>query len=387
MSLVENIKRAYHAEDHSASVRLANEVPPFYASLTKEWFTDVICQSHPGAKVVDFSLDERDDGSSNRQRISLSYNRQGLDAGLPVNLFCKASENLATRVVLGASGAGATEVNFHNKVRSRLVIEAPIPVYAGYDPDSYASFVMLENLEGKVEFINERKAMSTELVLDQVGLLARLHSRVFQSPELGSETLPFPAWPAWPAWWANMMHLFPGFSLACKQAFEDCEDLMPARLFARRHEFWDAIQKSIESHLRLPHTLIHCDVHLKNWYIVDSSGRMGLGDWQNVTIGHWSRDFIYAVTTALSIDDRRKYEHDFLQVYLENFHEHSGLRVSESEAWQNIRQQLLSAMAFWAITLNPDPEMAKMQPKRTSQEFLSRLFTAMDDHDALDSFD
>jgi len=31
--------------------------------------------------------------------------------------------------------------------------------------------------------------------------------------------------------------------------------------------------------------------------------------------------------------------------------------------------------------------MPDMQPMRTTREFLSRLYAAIDDHDALDSFD
>jgi hypothetical protein len=33
------------------------------------------------------------------------------------------------------------------------------------------------------------------------------------------------------------------------------------------------------------------------------SDLMALTDWQSATIGHWSRDYAYAVTTALTIEN------------------------------------------------------------------------------------
>jgi hypothetical protein len=68
-------------------------------------------------------------------------------------------------------------------------------------------------------------------------------------------------------------------------------------------------------------------------------------------------------------------------------HEYGVPPISEDEAWKNMRQQLLTALAFWTITLRPAPGMPDMQPERTTHEFLRRIYAAMDDHDALDSFD
>jgi len=55
-------------------------------------------------------------------------------------------------------------------------------------------------------------------------------------------------------------------------------------------------------------------------------------------------------------------------------------------AWKNLRQQLMTALGFWTITLRPAPEMADMQPEKTTWKFLERFYAAIDDHDALDAF-
>ncbi|WP_380875934.1 hypothetical protein ACFB49_06620 [Sphingomonas sp. DBB INV C78] len=382
-SSAEKITAIFEKEQHDAKVTKATEVPTSYDSITDAWLTDVICDSTPDAAVVAHRLDARDDGSSNRRRIFIDYNEAGQRAGLPTTVFCKAAETLNNRLVLGISGAAQTEVNFYNLVRPRLGIEAPVNVYSRFDPDSYASLIMLQDLGGKVEFCDDRTVIDWDRATSQATTLARLHSPFYQSPELGSATLPFRTWFKW---WRDMMTASPQFAESCDIAFGDSEALMPARLFKRRAEIWPATDLSIARHEVLPHTLIHCDVHLKNWYVTPENV-MGLSDWQIISVGHWSRDFVYTMTTALTIEDRRKWEKDLLRFYLDKMEEFGVPKVSEDEAWKNLRQQLMTALAFWTITLHPAPGMPDMQPERTTHEFLRRLYAAIDDHDALDSFD
>lgn len=375
------IIQIFENEQHDAKVIKASEVPTSYESITDEWLTDVLCRATPGAKVVSHSFDERDDGSSNRRRIFITYNDAG-QAALPATVFCKAAETLQNRLVLGISGAAQSEVNFYNIVRPRLDLEAPVGIYAGFDPDNFASLIMLQDLGGKVEFCDDRTVVDWARATSQATTLAKLHSRFYQSPELGSKTLPFRTWHKW---WRDMMAASPQFAESCDIAFGDSEALMPARLFRRREEIWPATDKSVARHEELPHGLIHCDVHLKNWYVTPDNV-MGLSDWQIVSAGHWSRDFVYTMTTALTIEDRRKWEKELLRFYLDKMQELGVPRISEDEAWVNLRQQLMTALAFWTITLVPAPGMPDMQPERTTKEFLRRLYAAIDDHDTLDSF-
>jgi hypothetical protein len=302
--------------------------------------------------------------------------------GLPATVFCKAAEALDNRLVLGISGAAAHEANFYNKVRSRLDMEAPVGLWAAVDPDNYASLIMLHDLGDSVAFCDERTPMDWDRVTAQMTTLAKLHSRFYESEELGSPPIPFYTWPAW---WRNMMTASPQFAESCDLAFGQSEPLMPARLFRRRSEIWPATERSVARHLELPRTLIHCDVHLKNWYIT-KKGAMGLSDWQIASIGHWSRDVVYTMTTALTIEDRRRWEKDIVRFYVDLMAEYGAPKVSLEETWINLRQQLLTALAFWTITLRPAPGMPDMQPLRTTHELLRRLLAAIDDHDALDSF-
>jgi hypothetical protein len=376
------ITEIYEQEQHDAKVTSASEVPPSYAAITPEWLTDVLCRGAPGAQVVAHRFDERDDGSSNRRRIFITYNEVGQTLDLPATVFCKAAESLETRLVLGISGAGKNEVDFYNKLRPRLDIEAPVGLYAGYDTTNHASLIMLRDIGDTVEFCTDLTPIDWERALSQATTLAKLHSRFYESPELGSATIPVRTWHKW---WRDMMLASPKFPESCDIAFGDSEALMPARLFRRREEIWPATDKSVARHEELPHSLIHCDVHLKNWYVTRDNV-MGLSDWQIVSAGHWSRDFVYTMTTALTIEDRRKWEKELVRFYLDKMQQLGVTKISEDEAWLNLRQQLMTALAFWTITLHPAPGMPDMQPERTTHEFLRRIYAAIDDHDALDSF-
>lgn len=379
---IARITSIFQNENLEQPVHSAQQVPPSYAAITDEWLTDAICAPTPDARVTGHRFDERDDGSSNRRRIFVDYNESGKAAHYPATVFCKAAETLNNRLVTGLSRAAEIEADFYNLVRGRIDFEAPQSIYAKFDTNSYASLIMLQDLGNSVSFCDDRTEVTRSMVEQQIVTLANLHARFYESDELGTKALPFLTWPKW---WARMMAASPDFADCCDAAFEESQDNMPARLFARRHEIWDATMQSVERHNHLPKTLIHCDVHLKNWYH-SHSGKMGLSDWQITSVGHWSRDLIYTITTALTVENRRNWEQDLVRLYLDHMEARGVPREPLDQVWLNLRQQLMTALAFWTITLHPAAGMPDMQPLRTTRVFLNRLLTAIDDHQSLDAF-
>jgi thiamine kinase-like enzyme len=240
----------------------------------------------------------------------------------------------------------------------------------------------MPDIAGEVTFCNENTPMDWHRATSQIDLLSKLHSRFYESPLLGTDAIPFRNWSKW---WSDMMIGDPQFAEYCDIGFGDSEDIMPARLYRRRAEIWTATERASAAHASLPKTLIHCDVHLKNWYIT-KPGDMGISDWQCVNVGHWSRDLIYTITSAHTVENRRKWGKELVTLYLDKMEALGVPRISDDEAWGYLRQQLFSALAFWTITLRPTPGMPPMQPEETSRTFLNRIYTAIDDLDALDSF-
>lgn len=383
-NLIEQIQKAYEADQQKLGqkVHSSDELPLSYEAITDEWLTDALCKRHPEAKVIAHRLGPVDSGTSNRRKIQIDYNESGRAAGLPTALFCKATHGLANRITLGLAGAVKTEVAFYNSVRAHLDLEAPRGFFANYDPHSYNSIVMLGDLsvDPRTEFCSDKTEMTRARAESQIRLLAALHGKCFQAADIQSQLGQFSTWPEY---FQNVCGF--GLEKSSKQGFVDAAEVIPPALYRREAEIWSATLKSVDRHNHLPQTLAHGDVHLKNWYIA-GSGEMGLSDWQCAHRGHWSRDFAYAISTALTVENRRLWEQDLLRFYLDRLHAAGGPVVEFNEAWTHYRQQLMTALTWWTVTLSPQDTMPDMQPRDITLEFIRRISIAMDDVDSLGSF-
>ena len=381
--LIQRIQEAYEREEtvRGRPVHDVSELPTSFEAITAAWLEGALCRKVPGARVTGHQLGPADNGSSNRRRIRVDYNEAGRAAGLPERLFCKASHGLANRITLGVVGAAASEANFYNHVRPLLQIEAPVSHFARCDEQSFNSLLMLVDLAGDdIEFCSHRTVMTRARVESQMGLLAELHGKGYSNPEIRAQIERFSTWPQF---FERSLEF--GMREGSEAGFLAGEEVIPPRLYRRHAEIWPATLASFAVHKVEPLTLAHGDVHLKNWFGVGKS-TMGLSDWQCLGRGHWSRDIAYTIGTALTPEDRRAWEQDLLRFYLDRLHAAGGPAVGFDEAWRHYRQQMVTALTWWTITLNPAPGMPDMQPRDITLEFVRRLSTAMDDIGTLDSY-
>ena len=84
----------------SPKASTADDVPTSGEAMTNEWLTAVLCREVPGASVVGFSTPGGSSGSSERLALRVTYNDAGREAGLPTELYTKASS-----LVQAANGA------------------------------------------------------------------------------------------------------------------------------------------------------------------------------------------------------------------------------------------------------------------------------------------
>lgn len=371
----------YDQENNARPVTRRDELPISFDFITPEWLTDVLCRDAPGAKVVDFALGEADNGTSNRRKIAVRYNAAGQAAGLPDKLFCKAAHNLANRITVGAIGCGDSETNFYQHIRPHIEIETPVCYFGRVDHRSWNAMLILGDISDSViEFGTHRTEMGRARVESQLRLLATLHGRCYAEPVLKRAVQEH--FIPWRQFFGNTVDF--GMQDASEAGFRMSKGLFPDRLHDRAAEIWPATMQSLDLHDRQPQTLAHHDVHLRNWYVA-GNGEMGLGDWQCTVRGHWSRDIAYALSCALPIEDRRNWEEDLLRFYLEHMAAAGGPKVDFDEAWLRYRQQMITALTWWTITINPAPDMPDMQPRDATEEFLRRIGTAMDDLGTLDA--
>lgn len=375
--LIEQITYAFEREQASGRKAVnANEIPVSYDAVTPAWLTHVLCKEHPDARVVSHRLDTPDDGMTNRMRIFVEYNDAGRAAKLPGSVFCKASNTLDTRIANAKSGLIEGENAFYTQYREQLNVESPDCYLAAYDPHSYNSIVVLEDLAQRgIEFCNHDTEITRTMAESQLKLLAGLHGRFYASEKVENSNLPtfetiFRNIDGWLGW-----------EDFCTRGFIAAEAVIPPQLFRRLPEIWPITLKSVAMHGSLPRTFTHNDVHLRNWSYTPSR-QMVLCDWQCFGKGHWGRDFAYALTTSLTVENRRNWERELLQFYLEQLRASGGHDIPFDEAWSCYRQHLFSALTFWTSTV----AVGGMHPQAASLEFTRRITTAIDDLNAMSSF-
>ena len=382
----DEIARRFEVEKRDRRPLVSTEVLPIsYEEITPAWLTGALAKHFPGAEVRGCRLGDVDEGTSSRRRIHLEWKDAATftkNPELPASVFCKGTLSLESRYILGMNGGIEAEVTFYRAVRPNLSIVAPEAYFVGFDPKTLNSIIVMKDLGGKMRFCQPSPSLTRALAEKQLELLGTLHGKFYESPELSTTLAPFRPWEDY----FTVTVEKAGFGPACARGFDAAEHVIPPKLFRRAAEVWPATLRCVDAHRSLPRMLIHSDVHLKNWFEAPD-GRMGLNDWQCSSKGNWGRDLAYVMSTSLSIEDRRAWEKDLLRFYLDRLHASGGDEIPFDEAWRSYRQQLFSALAWWTGTLGQPPEAPKMQPPETSIEFIKRMTHAIDDLEALDSFD
>lgn len=377
---VERIRRYYEEEaKNPPTPRKFGDIPFSYEVINAEWLTATLAPNvdAKSAVVKAFKLGPEDNGSANRRRIEIEWAGDNADK-YPTSVFCKAAHSVNNRIILSVGGT-ITEIMFYKDVRPLIDIEAPSAYFADYNPESWAAMIMLRDMGAETQFCNFKTVLTKRQFAEQIQILAKFHGRFYESKEpFFKNLLPYKRR------FQNLLDV--GAQQACINGFDGAKAVIPPRLFARADEVWPATVKSVERNASLPQTAVHGDVHLGNWYITPQ-GSMGLTDWQAMASGHWSRDLAYVMGTAVSIENRRAWEKEIVELYVSEFEKAGGPKTSVEEAWLELRRQSLGALAYWTLTLTPSKDMPDMQSEETSMEFIGRICALMDDHDVLDAFD
>jgi hypothetical protein len=356
----------------------ADDVPWGVEAMTNEWLTAVLGRELRDARVVSFALGGGHEGSSVRRQLSVQWNAAGQAAGLPERFFTKATPTLLTRLSSGMAAIG--ERRFYERIRTELDIEAPHLFHSGYDRASGRSIHVFDDLAATkgAQFCSYETTLDRTQAEEVVDTLAAFHGRFRNSPRLASDL-------KWLTTYESFLRTGErnGIRVGHDRAMLEAADVIPAAVVARRDEIWPRAIDALALHSSEPRTLLHSDVHLGNWYIT-RDGRMGLCDWACVCTGHWARDFAYAVSTTLTVEQRRAWERELLARYLERMRETSGLTTPTYVAFDQYRCQLFAALLMWTPTLCHPPTMPDMQPPEMSREMIHRMTTAIDDLGALD---
>lgn len=360
--------------------RMAADIPASVTDANAEWLTAVLCGGVPNAAVENVTFVGGSDGMTSRRGMRLRYNEAGRAAGLPDRLFGKATPHFESRLLLGMSGALFCEPDFYNILRPKLLIEAPVAHFAAADPVSLRSILLFADMaDNGTIFTDPYHYLTRDQAEDMVLLMARFHSFLWRSPLLDAlpqlrNALEF----------QQNVNAHIDFRARSDIGMDRAAAAIPESIRGRKDAIWnDGLMASMAINSRLPNTLVHGDVHIGNWYITPS-GRVGLTDWQTIVRGHGAGDLAYALSSALTVEDRRAWEEDLVTLYVESLRSF-GVEDDDGVAdmWLYYRQQMFHALYNWLFTIGAGEMQPNMQPDDFAMINIGRIATAIDDLESL----
>jgi thiamine kinase-like enzyme len=360
-----------------------DEVPPTPEHLTCEWLTLALCRGTPGAKVLGYELGPRDDGTSSRRSLRVQFDDVGREAGLNEWLFTKSGPGYMTRLVSAAVGLGAVESAFYAQVRPELTIEAPATRYSAYDPVTNRQLLLIDDVSHTraAHFGNIlTRQLEREQAEELIDTLAALHAQ-FRDTALRER---FGHWLLDSYAWMSRLNITINAPKRILVGFSRAREVIPAKLFRRSKEVPAALMESLKINIGGVQTLLHGDVHPGNWYVTGDN-QMGLYDWQCAVRGGGLRDVAYALSTHLSVENRRAWERELVARYFERLAA-AGCRVPHAEkSFLAYRQQMFHAMFMWLVTIGRYSLQPEMQPRDVTLESVRRTCQAAEDLDSLEA--
>jgi signal recognition particle-docking protein FtsY len=252
-------------------------------------------------------------GTTTRQALEVGYNDAGADAGLPTRLFVKCTTALAQRLMLGLGGLIHGEPGFYNYVRPGLRIEAPGGYFGAVDPRTWRSIVVIEDVAAarRARFWGPSTPINRERIEDLLANAATWHGALWESPRLAAWR-----WLKTPAEQMRVIDALIGLADRTGVGTERARAVLPHAMVTRRADLYAAMRRSMALASRGSRTYLHVDLHIANTYLT-GDGRLGIADWQIGLQGSWAYDFGYLLATALEPNDRRAWERDLLELYLD----------------------------------------------------------------------
>jgi hypothetical protein len=354
------------------------DVPVSGAHVTVPWLTAVLCADTPGAQVVSFSRSGGSRGTSERVGLRVTYNEAGTAAGLPTAIFTKATAGFKQRMLLGGADVIRGEMQFFMGLRQRVDIEAPQGYWAAVDDRSWRSITVLEDIAATkgATFLAPTTGFTKAEIIDLVQNLGRLHGPLWEDPAIaGLKT---------PAVYSANTDAFLNFRKRTAVGMERSRDVMPPPLLGQADRLHDASNRSMELSSTGPRTLLHGDCHAGQTYRT-AAGAMGLCDCQGLLQGSWAFDVAYLINTGCEPDDRKAWQDDLLQAYLDALSGAGGPRLSFSDALLTYRQHAFWPYTAWAFTIGRAFYQPKMQPVDTCLAMMRRTAAAIHELDALDA--
>jgi len=337
--------------------------------VTASWLTAALRQRRQALTVTESEVVDIITGTSTKIRVRLRCEGPGSE-DMPPTLIVKGGFEEHSRDM---GPMYANETRFYADVLPYVSMPSPVCYFAGSDPGSHQSIVIMEDLKRPgLEFCDALRPHSFEQVARRMDAMARYHAETWNSPEFEAGGR-----------WADIGSRFETWGLEFMNRFfvpEVWEHYMASPRGAATSVQWHdgewmqhALKMIGDIQFQQPRCMIHGDTHLGNLFIYED-GSPGFFDAQ-VARTAWHHEVSYHIACALDSADRARWEGALLERYLSALRGH-GIDAPDFEAaWLDYRRSM--AWGLFIFLTNP----TKYQTESVNTAYAARFSIAALDHD------
>lgn len=348
------------------------KLPLTVDAITPQWLSEALGERHRGLTVTHVEIVDIILGTSTKIRVRPTYAYSGAGGVvLPDTLIVKGGfeEHSPSMQPMYLN-----EMRFYRDVQPRIDMHSPVCYFAGTDPDSHQSIVIMEDLRARgVEFCNALRPQSYDQVARRLEAMAIYHAQTWNSVEF--EPGGAFDWIAGrhESWSAEYQHRYLAPEV-WRHYMESPRGAAVSRVLQDRHWMARALGYLGRYHRHSPVCLCHGDTHLGNLYI--DAGKPGFFDAQ-VAKGPWQLEVTYHMIAALDIYDRRLWERDLLRHYLRALGAQGIAAPSFETAWESHRREIIYGLFIFLIN------EVRFQTEAINTAYAARFGAAALDHDTV----
>lgn len=346
-------------------------LPVTLEEITGEWLTAALRTRTPDVTVRGFEVVDIARSTTTKLRLKLDLNEAGRRACIPERVILKGGFEAHSRELWHMH---EREVRGYRDVLPVVKLPTPTCYFADYDPERRQGIIIMDDLVARgVTFCHALKPHTHDQVARRLSVLAQFHARTWGSPELEPGGR-----------WGDLVDFFE----VMREFFD--QNLAPATWsrfvtsprgaatstrFHDRRWMIDAWNRMTRFAQRLPHCVLHGDIHLGNLY-VEQDGTPGFLD-TLASRGPGMLEVSYHVSASLDAADRGRSEGALVQHYLDELARNGADAPSFEDAMYQYGVFLLYGYFIWMTT---DPYM---QTEAVNTANAARVSAAMLDHDVL----
>jgi hypothetical protein len=329
--------------------------------------TTALARDLVDVEVATVEVLERDDGTNRRARLGVTYAR-----GTGPSVFFVKGEG-AFRESHARNGNLFNEPELYASALP-IPVDHPHPYHVLIDRSRLDYAIVMEDVTRRGgEPADARSPMTVDRAEHGVKSLAALHARYWDGAGLANQS--------WLKTWAATAGWRDSFRSSVPLGVARARDLVPDRTFTL-DTMVDSALRSIDSFATGHLTLLHADPHIGNTYLLPDGG-VGFLDWQVCRRGSWAQDLAYFLVSALTVEDRRSFEHQLVNAYREALTVPSHAKPSETETWVRYAASHPYGLAVWLATHRSD----RAQHPDVCRALIERFAVAFVDNSSVDALD